>query len=225
MRGGVIEQGQHAGDRYALNLTGVNARHMGIEVNFTLVPAKWVEITGMLSIGDYIWDSNAKGYYYNQLGQPLKNSAGDIASGIMAEDHAWGILNQKGVKVGGSAQTTAALGVSFRPFQGFRIGADWKVSDRNYSDYSISTPSFNSTVDIANPWRIPWGNQFDINASYSFPIGGVRATLYGNVHNLFNYNYVMDAWGSSSEDVTWENVYGTFYSFGRTYSMKLRINF
>ncbi len=35
----------------------------------------------------------------------------------------------------------------------------------------------------------------------------------------------MDAWGSSSEDVTWENVYGTFYSFGRTYSMKLRINF
>ncbi len=225
VRGGVIEQGTHAGDRYALNLTGVNARHMGLEFNCTFIPVKWLEINGMLSIGDYIWDSNAKGYYYNQLGQPLKNSAGDVASGIMAEDHAWGVLNQKGVKVGGSAQTTAAIGATFRPFKGFRIGGEWKVNDRNYSDYSISTPNFNSTVEIAQPWRIPWGNQLDLNASYSFEMGGVRATLYGNVHNLFNYNYVVDAWSSSSEDATWDNIYGVFYSFGRTYSMKFRVNF
>ena len=144
---------------------------------------------------------------------------------MLAEDHAWGILNQKGIKVGGSAQTTAALGATFKPFQGFRIGADWKVSDRNYSDYSISAPSFNSTVDVHKPWRIPWGQQLDLNASYRFDIGGVQATLYGNVHNLFNYNYVVDAWSNSAEDATWENIYGVFYSFGRTYSVKLRINF
>ncbi len=225
VRGGVIEQGEHAGDRYAMNLTGVNARHMGIEFNCTYVPTSWLEITGMLSIGDYQWDSNAKGYFYNQLGQPLKNSAGELASGIMAEDHAWGILNQKGVKVGGSAQTTAAIGAQFRPFKGFRIGGDWKVNARNYSDYSISTPSWNSTINIANPWRIPWGNQLDLNASYSFDFGGLRATLYGNVHNLFNYNYVVDAWSNSETDATWENIYGVFYSFGRTYSVKLRLNF
>ncbi len=225
VRGGTIELGEHAGDRYAMNLTGVDARHMGVEVNCTFVPAKWVEITGMLSLGNYQWDSNAKGYFYNQLGQPLKNSAGDLASGVLAEDHAWGILNQKGIKVGGSAQTTAALGATFKPFQGFRIGADWKVSDRNYSDYSISAPSFNSTVDVHKPWRIPWGQQLDLNASYRFDIGGVQATLYGNVHNLFNYNYVVDAWSNSAEDATWENIYGVFYSFGRTYSVKLRINF
>ncbi len=225
VRGGTIEQGTHAGDRYALNLTGVNARHMGIEINATYAPVKWFELTGMLSLGDYVWDSNAKGYFYNQLGEPLKNAAGDLASGIMAEDHAWGILNQKGVKVGGSAQTTAAIGVTFRPFEGFRIGGDWKVSDRNYSDYTISTPSFNQEINLAKPWRIPWGNQLDLNASYSFKFGGVNATLYGNVHNVFNYNYVVDAWSNSAEDATWENIYGVFYSFGRTYSVKLRVKF
>ena len=68
VRGGTIEQGEHAGDRYAMNLTGVDARHMGIEFNCTFVPANWVEITGMLSVGNYVWDSNAKGYFYNQLG-------------------------------------------------------------------------------------------------------------------------------------------------------------
>lgn len=225
VRGGVIEQGTHAGDRYALNLTGVNARHMGIEINATYAPAKWVEITGMLSLGDYVWDSNAKGYFYNQNGEPLKDSAGNLASGIMAEDHAWGILNQKGVKVGGSAQTTAALGVQFRPFEGFRIGGDWKVNDRNYSDYTISVPSFNQEINLAKPWRIPWGNQLDLNASYSFKFGGVNATLYGNIHNLFNHNYVIDAWSNSAEDARWDNIYGVFYSFGRTYSLKLRIKF
>ncbi|MDE6853661.1 MAG: carboxypeptidase-like regulatory domain-containing protein [Muribaculaceae bacterium] len=225
VRGGTIEVGEHIGDRYALNLTGVNARHMGIEINATFVPTTWLEITGMLSLGDYIWDNNAKGYFYNQNGEPIKNSAGDIASGIMAEDHAWGILNQKGVRVGGSAQTTGALGLVVKPFQGFRIGADWKASARNYSDYTISTPNFNQTINLAKPWRIPWGNQLDLHASYRFNIGGVSATLYGNVHNIFNYNYVVDAWSNSQEDATWENIYGVFYSFGRTYSLKLRVNF
>lgn len=225
VRGGTIEQGPHAGDRYAMNLTGVDARHMGIEFNCTFVPTKWLEITGMVSLGSYIWDSNAKGYFYNQLGQPLKNMKGDLASGVMAEDHAWGVLNQKGVRVGGSAQTTAAIGATFRPFEGFRIGADWKVNDRNYSDYTVTTPSFNTEINVAKPWRIPWGNQLDLSASYSFKLGGVRATIYGNVHNLFNYNYVVDAWSNSAEDANWENIYGVFYSFGRTYSMKFRVNF
>ena len=228
VRGGSIEQGEHAGDRYAMNLTGVDARHMGIEVNATFVPTKWLEITGMLSIGDYQWDSNAKGYFYNQLGQPLTKALnGTIASGVLADDHAWGVLNQKGIKVGGSAQTTAAIGATFRPFKGWRVGFDWKVAANNYSDYTVSTPSANTTINVVDPWKIPWGNQFDVNASYRFDIGGVKATLSGNIHNLFNYYYVVDAWSNSSERATWdnENLYGVFYCFGRTYSMKLRINF
>lgn len=225
-RGGDITSGDHAGDRYYLNMTGVDARHMGIEVNFTYIPVKWFELTGMLSLGNYEWANNAKGYFYNQNGEPIKDLSGAPASGILAEDHAWAILNQDGVKVGGSAQTTAAIGVTFKPFEGFRIGADWKVSDRNYSDYTLSSSQFsaNKEITLAEPWRIPWGNQLDVNASYSFKFGGVRATLYGNVHNLFNYNYIVDATTPSDATGTWENAYG-FYSFGRTYSMKLRINF
>ncbi len=228
VRGGTIEQGEHAGDRYAMNLTGVDARHMGIEFNCTFVPANWVEITGMLSVGNYVWDSNAKGYFYNQLGQPLTKALnGTIASGVLAEDHAWGVLNQKGIKVGGSAQTTAAIGATFRPFKGWRVGVDWKVAANNYSDYSVSAPSANTVINIAEPWRIPWGNQFDVNASYRFDIGGIQATLSGNIHNLFNYYYVVDAWSNSAGRATWdnENLYGVFYNFGRTYAMKLRINF
>ncbi len=213
--------------RYYINLQGVDARHMGIEINFNWVPTRWLNIEGMLSWGDWVWDSNASGYFYNGQGQPLKNLSGELASGIGAEDHAFATVNQKGVKVGGSAQTTGSLSATFIPFKGFRIGADWLVSARNYSDFEVKANQLgaNSIINVADPWKIPWGQQVDLNASYRFNIAGVKATLYGNVNNLFNYNYVVDAYTDNTTRGTWENAYRVFYSFGRTYSVRMQINF
>lgn len=46
---------------------------------------------------------------------------------------------------------------------------------------------------MKDPWKIPWGHQLDLSASYAFKIGNVRATIYGNVNNVYDYNYIMDA--------------------------------
>lgn len=216
------------GDFYAFNMSGVDARHMGVELAMTYKPTKWLELNGMVSLGDWIWDSNATGYFYDQQGQPLANIVtGEIASGIMAPDHASATLNQKGRKVGGSAQTTAALSAVVRPLKGWRLGLDWTVSDRCYSDYQISTSDIkkDAVINVADPWRIPWGNQLDFSASYTFNIGSLKATLFGNINNLCNYNYVMDAFTSSGSTGTWENAYRVFYSFGRTYSLRLKVEF
>lgn len=215
------------GSYYAMNLQGVDARHMGLEVDFKYIPAKWFELDGMFSIGDWQWDSNAKGYFYNEQGMPLASLNGDIASGVLAPDHLWAILEQKGRKIGGSAQLTGALGVTFKPFKGFRIGADWTCSANNYSDYQVNSSNLNpgTTITVADPWKIPFGNQFDLNASYRFKIGGTEATLYGNVNNLFNNYYVKDAYTSSDAPGTWMNAYRVFYSFGRTFSLRLKVSF
>ena len=226
-RSGEIESGSTPGDRYYMNMEGVDARHMGLEFNVKYIPVKWMELDGMFSLGDWQWDSNATGYFYNQNGEPLKNLQGDVAAGILADDHLRTTLLQKGMKVGGSAQTTAAVGVVFKPFDGFRIGADWTAAARNYSDINITTSSLqnNGELSAGDPWRIPWGNQFDLSCSYRFKIGGVNATLYGNVHNLFDYNYITQAYTPVASDGTWENAYQTFYSFGRTFSVRMRVNF
>ena len=221
-------RGEREGERYYLNLAGVDARHMGIEFDFVAKPTRWMEINGMFSWGDWIWNSNAKGYFYDMSGQPLKNtSTGEIASGIMAEDHAWVNLNQKGIKVGGSAQTTAALGVTLRPMRGMRISVDWNVYARNYSDYTVNASSLTQNADynVVNPWTIPWGNQFDLSASYSFRIGNVRATVYANLDNVLNQYYIRDAYTPANGPANWQSAYGVFYNFGRTFSTKLKINF
>ena len=215
------------GDYARVNLTGIDARHMGVELDLRYKPARWINLTGMVSVGDWVWNSNAKGYYYNSHGQPLTSKMdGTVASGIMAEDHAWIELQQKGIHVAGSAQTTAAVGVDFFPMKGVRVGADFNVYANNYADFYLgSTAIVNSTATVNDPWRIPVGHQLDLSASYSFKIGkDVRATLYGNVNNLYNYNYIMDA-QCGTDAKGWEDCYAVMYSFGRTYTLRLKINF
>ncbi len=219
--------GEAAGQTGSFNMTGVDARHMGVEIAAIYKPFTWLELEGMLSLGDYIWNSTAKGYFYDNQGYPLQSLNGTQASGVMAEDHLSATLNQKDIKVGGSAQTTGAVSVRFKPNKNWRIGAEWTFSSNNYSDYVISDSNFNpgSDISVADPWQIPWGSQLDLSASYGFKIGGVNARLSGNVYNLFNYNYVVDAYTNATEAGAWNNAYRVFYSFGRTYAMKLRINF
>lgn len=226
-KGTQISNPQYESNAYYFNMTGVGARHMGIELALKYKPAKWVEFDGMLSLGDWEWDSNATGYFYNQNGAPISSTSGKLASGIMAPDHLFASLDQKGVKVSGSAQTTTNLGVTLRPFKGFRIAMDWTAYFRLYSDIDLDVDDLknNSTLFSGNPWRIPWGNAFDIHASYRFKIGGINATVFGNLNNLFNYNYVTQAETPLGANGNWRNAYSVFYSFGRTYSLKLKIDF
>ena len=233
-RGGTMDDG----NRYTINLEGVNARHMGVELNVNWIPVQWLNVEGMLSLGNWEWCSNASGYFFNNYGQPLgeiKNgyvvgveypNPSNPAKPIKYTTQAKATVNQKGVKVADSPQTQGSVSVSFLPFKGFRIGADWVAEARTYSDFSLSGSTLsNGTVNVGDPWQIPWGQQFDLFASYSFKIAGVRASLYGNVYNVFNNYYITDAMTNTTSNGTWENAYGVFYSFGRTYSIRMRINF
>lgn len=216
---------------YYMNMTGVDALHKGVELEVKYKPVYWAEFTGMFSYGDWKWDSNAKGYAYDEYGQPL-TSAGEIASGIGADDHAWAAINLKGVKVGGSAQTTAALGVNLNVTKELRMGLDWNYYGRNYAYYDLSGSdlSVGKEITVLDPWEIPAASQFDLHASYRFNMGGMKATISGNIDNLFNYLYISKAWnpstqlGTSPTPATAENIY-CYYNFGRTWSVKLKLNF
>lgn len=214
------------GDYARVNMTGVDARHMGIELDFRYKPTRWMNVTGMVSVGDWIWSSDTRGYIYDSQGQPMTAKLdGTIASGIMAEDHAWIELQQKDIHVAGSAQTTAALGVDFFPMKGLRVSADWNVYANNYADFYLgSNLTPNTAVKVNDPWRIPWSHQMDLSASYSFKIGNVNATLYGNVNNIYNMQSIMDA-QCATDAKGWEDCYAVMYSFGRTYTLRLKLRF
>lgn len=207
-----------------INMSGVHALHKGGELEVKVKPLHWLEVTGMFSYGDWKWDSNAKGYFYNDMEQPINSSGSVVTAG--SDDHAWSIINLKGVRVGGSAQTTAALGANVNISKELRVGVDWTYYGRNYAYYVVDGTllSTNKENSVVEPWKIPAASQIDMNASYKFKIGGLNATLSGNVNNLLNYYYISKAWNPSSGTASADNVY-VFYSFGRTYSIRLKVNF
>ena len=218
------------GGQYYLNMTGVNSRHLGVEVELTTRPFRWMDISGMLSIGDWKWDSDkVKGYAYNLSGQAITSDGSVTTPG--SEDHAWALINMKGIHVGGSAQTTASIDALFKPFDGFKIGGGYTFFDRNYAYYSLSgnNLSIGKEVYVSEPWKAPFGGSFDTRACYSFKIAGMDALLTGQINNISNNHYIEKAWNPSnvsttSEVVNPDDVY-MFYSLGRMWSVKLQITF
>lgn len=211
------------GERYTLNMTGANAKHMGIELDFEARPTRWMSINGMFSWGDWRWDGLATGYMFNSAGQ-IVPAAGQEPIADMNEAAKYRYqIRMDNVSVGGSAQTTAALGVTVRPMKGLRIGLDWNFAARLFADYDIEAGNAKVGEEyvVGKPWEVPSYHVFDLNAGYTFDFGKVRATLSGNVNNLFDQEYIADAWDGS----TWEDVERVIYGWGRTYSVRLKFNF
>ena len=215
---------------YYMNMTGVNARHMGLEFEVKARPAKWIELSAMLSLGDWKWDSDSViGYAYDEHGLPMTADA--KVTEIGAPDHYWAKINMKGIHVGGQAQTTANFGVLFKPFKGFRIGAEYTLYDRNYSYYafSIAAKDMGKSTNVIEPYRMPMGGTLDLRASYSFDMGPVRATLAGNVTNVLNQYYMEKAWSQNITSAgvvenTLDNIV-FFYNKGRQWNIRLKLQF
>lgn len=210
-----------------LNISGADALHQGVELEFVYKPIKAMQITGMFSFGDWTWtNKNASGYWYNKSGQAIDKNQNVVEAG--SPEHALFALDMDGIKVGNSAQTTAALGVSYEVMKGLRIGMDGNFFGRNYADYDLDTAArfATGTLKVENPWRIPSAYTFDARISYRFKIGGLNSTWIANCNNLFNERYITDARdnGAKTGGHGWEDA-TVFYGFGRTWSTSLKIHF
>ncbi|BEG98388.1 TonB-dependent receptor [Bacteroides sedimenti] len=209
-----------------INMNGVNALHQGAELDFKYKPFNELQITGMLSLGDWNWDSNATGFWYNRNGEALNKKSEVVPAG--SPDHAQSTLNLKGIHVGNSAQTTAALGVNYEFMKGLRFGLDGNYYGRNFSNFDISVADIKSSgvQPFSQPWRIPDAFVFDFNMNYRFKIGNLDASLNANVKNILNEKYITDAQdnGAKTGGHGWSDA-TVFYGFGRTWSSSIKINF
>jgi len=203
------------------NLQGLNSLHQGIELDFAAKPLKDLEVTGMLSLGDYTWQNNATGYLYDSQGQPVDVN-GNVVKMLSAQQGRVNV-NLKGIKDGNSAQTTAALGLNYQILNGFSIGLDANYFGRNYSYFNISSIGTSlAPATFAQPWMIPDAITVDFSANYRFKISSFDATLTGNIFNLLDQEYITDA--TDGADHTWKTAQ-VFYGFGRTWSTTLKIRF
>ena len=112
----ISETDPATGDRvyYIANILGVDAAHMGVEMDFVAQPIKKLQVTGFVSIGDWRWLDDIKDVGIFDEDQ---NQVGTID------------LYVKDIRVGDAAQTTMALGIDYELLKGLKFGADYNYYD------------------------------------------------------------------------------------------------
>jgi len=195
---------QDGGEYYA-NILGVNAVHSGIEVELTYEPLPGLTVRGMGSFGDWQWQNNLT---------DVNITDGGVVIGTVD-------LYIKGLKIGDAAQTTAAVGVDYELFKGFLLMGDFNYAADIYAYFDVLGRGTAEDEGV-QPWKMPDFGLFDFGMSYSFPIAGFDASLYGRINNAFDTEYVADASDGQDHDAGSSFV---FYGFGRTWSLGLKLRF
>lgn len=188
------------------NITGLDAVHMGVELEATYKPFRTLELKGMFSYGDWKWADNVSYTQYNEFNEAI------------------GTYNAylKDVHVGNSAQMTASLAASWEVFKGLKLHADYVYAGKNYADFDPANRTEKKDAGV-DAWKLPDFYTIDLGANYRFNISkNVNAVIYMNVNNLTNVQYISDAKDGSSHD---RNTALVFYGFGRTWSTGFKVMF
>jgi outer membrane receptor protein involved in Fe transport len=125
------------------------------------------------------------------------------------------------VSVGGSAQTTAAIGIEYKPIQNLKLSVDANHYSRLFARYDVEERIETSTKGI-NSWKMPDYQLVDFNVSYDFDVADFDATIYGHVHNIMDTEYIHTAIDGKNHNAATSPVY---YGYGRTWSLGLRVRF
>ena len=173
-----------AGQDGLVNLLGLDARHMGVEMSAAYQPNPMVRLDAAASLGKWKYLNNVSGTYRPDEG------SGDVQEfNFFIED----------LKVGDAPQSQLAVAASVFPVSGASVQLVGKLFGNHYAEFDpfSRTDDPGASGAIAS-WQAPGYNVFDLHASYNLsdllPVGrGADVRLFVNVFNLFDNMYVQDA--------------------------------
>ena len=209
-------------------INGITQVHMGVEVDATYKPVKFLELQGMFSYGDYRYKGNATGADFDESNNPVATTAGSTTL----------YLDQ--VKVGGSGnssipQLTASLGATVKPISDLSIYGTWRFVGNLYS--AVNTNDYKTVArQEQGALRLPDYNLLDLGVSYKLRLRerSQYFTFGANVYNVIDTYYISDASTSLRDgdpDATGVKYKGidtgnkVFFGAGRTWSASVAFNF
>lgn len=179
------------------NVNGMDALHMGIEFDAVYKVLRNLSLEGMVSIGDWTWQSAEK---IDVVGQIFEFDA-------------------IGVHVGDAAQSTFAGAVRYEPFKGFYVKAGYTYFDRYFSDFDPFSLSVASGNGGKESWQIPSYGLLSFHTGYRFKFENSSLVLRGNVFNALNSLYISDARNNQNGSAFDAGSSGVFFGQG------IRVNF
>jgi iron complex outermembrane receptor protein len=205
-----IQDPANVGQFLNTNITGLDALHQGVEIDFVYKVTDRLKVTGMASLGDWEWKSD--------ISADILDDAGTFVRNIT--------INADGLKVNDAAQTTYAFGLNYRALNRTNVFLDYNYAGDLYTNFDYSR----GTTDRLDTSKLPSFHLFDFGFNHGFTIAELDATITGNMNNIFNVEYISDGFDSTEEtgpgvvEHTLTNS-GVYYGAGRTFSLGLKVNF
>lgn len=154
-----------------LNVQGMDAIHLGAEVDFAWKITKKLSTEIMVSYGDWRWNST-QALYVPELQDTFKFDA-------------------KGVHVGDAAQSVYSLSLRYEPFKRFYIKAQYMFFDRYYAQFNpFSLQGANAQRDS---WKLPGYGLLNVFAGYKHEMKKFDLLFNGSVTNALNTIHMADA--------------------------------
>ncbi|HSI89459.1 MAG TPA: hypothetical protein VK927_00005, partial [Adhaeribacter sp.] len=180
-------------------LTGLDARHVGVELELAQEISRKITLNAAISLGDWRW--NGTGFVRRLT----------VAGQFLSE----GGFNADKVHVGGSAQNQFMVGVRYEPIPGLYIRPTYLMFAKNYADFSPQDMNPNETPQDA--FRLPTSRNIDIHSGYTWNFyKDLKLTLNGSLLNVLNEHYITDAPTRANINQFDPNSIEVFFNRGRT---------
>ena len=151
-----------------VNINGMDAIHMGQEIDVAWEISSKLSFDFMFSIGNWIWNSSKTVF-------------------IPQYDSLEFTFDAKGVHVGDAAQTAIAASLRYEPIKNAYIKVQGQFFDRYYANFDpFSLQGSNGGLDS---WRIPSYSLINLFAGYRFK----QFSFGGAITNLLNTSFISDA--------------------------------
>jgi hypothetical protein len=184
-----------SGDDYYYNISGLNAIHKGIELDFIYKLMKNLDVEGLVSLGDWTTNTADEVILY------------DINTDLPEDTIKF---SAKGIHVGDAAQIQLGGSIRYEIVKNLYLKARYTYFTKNYSNFNLLELdvdyNLNGTVKQDNrdreSWKMPAYGLLDLNAGYDFKLWKLNCTFSVGVMNVFNKTYISDAQNGINFDAT-----------------------
>lgn len=201
------------------NIKGMDARHIGVELDFAYNISKKLTFEGLASVGDWIWNSRDTVDLIDETGAPA----------LGPDDKPYVAFDARGVHVGDAAQVQFGASLRYEPIQGLYFKVRGTHFGKNFSQFDPF--SLSKGNDGRESWQMPSYQLMDFHAGYRIRVNKLTFNIRGSILNVLDEFYISDAQNNDTnlEPGTPANFdaasAGVFVGLGRRYNISLQIDF
>jgi len=198
----IAKRANEAAQKYYI--TGLNALHMGVELNVQQELASWVIVTAFANLASWKWKSSGEALIYDgYTGETLNTYT----------------IYCDGLHVGDSPQTQFGAQADFKMPYGFYANLSWQYNDRMYADFE---PNDRKNAESPDAYRLPSWNVLDATLGWSSQLtDNMHLDIFAAGRNLTDANYIERGKDGANHDLA---TFRGYWGAPRTLSIGMKLS-